>query len=529
MKYKIILLLALVSNLALFAQSFSSPLPLSQGEVLLPVEGIRAQGYYSYTAPADQLITLLIPSPEASVFLSQELIENPTYSRLPVMNRSFYDSESMTSRFLVRQGQQVFLKVSFICWDYPESGTLVLNVDLQNLNYKDGYSLSDPVDGNQNSPIYLPLTVGSNDLLQPVYVRYHTSQYGFLQLVFEPSVTLIEYAYTPDAAAFSRLSHSYVMEEGKTVGAKTDISIQPGQDIWFRVSGFTPSILSFAELDPEPGTMCEYPADIAYGVVSLPKDPVQRFWRIIPQTEGFIEVSSPYPLPDGEVSLSMDCNGFGSFTIPGVLNMRAPVWDNMEYVLCVDKPLASSTQQEFSIRWVPSEKFDVAWEGEPVSFGEQYATPPFEGTYYYRISVPHLVNASLKVNTLSSLSSSNSHVTLYQADNLTDLLATGQSLDFIPSPNTDYILKVVSFEKTEPYRFSALLEGGDSSVDASAADVDNWFEIRGRSLYYQGCLSLVKPDGAHVVLSSPSQAAATLLPGVYMITSGNKSEKFIIN
>lgn len=512
------LILATMTFLSASSQTFSDPAELTPGEVPLPVDGIRATGFYTYTAPTDQLLTMYIPSPDATLFVSDQPQENPKYSELPVMSRRMTDDNCMRYRLLAPKGKQLFMKTSFICWDLPESGAFSINVATEDIEYKDGYSSTDPIMGTEDQTIYLPLTVDSDDSLKPVYVSFDTDRYGYVTLDFEPSVTQVDYAYG-DSDDFSYLKHNYVMENNQTVGAKAMLPIKPGEHIVFRIKGFTPSILKLKQIDPEPGTICEFPLDVEPGMITLPAEACDFYYRIKPQEESYLEITSPYSLPGGLVRVMMDCNGFGAFTIYDELTLRAHVWDNMEYIIHVSKPVATARPEEFELKLTPELPSDSFYDAENIEPEKRYETLPFAGIYYYRITAPDLIGAKLKLNTLGTPADSRTRASLFDADNDFDVIATGLNLEYTVKPTASYILKYSVFDNRLALPFSYSFEGGESGIG----------EIEEGTTARYETIKVSTPDGKRIAeFQSESEMLRELRPGVYIVVKGEKGEKIVI-
>ncbi len=513
-----ILILAAMTFLTSSSQTFQNPTVLSPGEVSIPVDGIRATGYYTYTAPTDQLLTLYIPSPDATLYVSEQPKENPTYSELPVMGRRMTADNKMRYRLLAPKGKQLFMKTSFICWDLPESGNFMIDVSTEDISYKDGYTPSDPIIGAEESTIYLPLTVDSDAIMKPVYVSFDTDQYGYLSLDFEPSVTQIDYSYG-NSDDYIYLKHNYVMEENQTVGAKAMLPVKPGEHIMFRIKGFAPSILTLKQIDPEPGTICEFPLDVEPGTVTLPAGASDFYYRIKPEEESYIEITSLYSLPGGFVRVMMDCNGFGAFTIYDELNLRAHVWDNMEYIIHVSRPEAPDRPEEFELRLTPELPSDSFYGAEEIEPGNRYETLPFAGTYYYRITAPDLIGSTLKLTTLENPADSDTRASLFDADNDFDVIATGLNLEYTVKPNASYVLKYSVFDNRLALPFSFSFEGGESGIT----------EMEEGDAAYNGTLRVCAPDGKPVgEFSSEPEMLRTLTPGLYIVIRKGESEKITV-
>lgn len=462
--------------------TFDAPAHLEQGENILPVQGYRATGFYEFKSAEDCLVTILLPTSDSQVFLSTTPQENPTTSELPVMTRRYPDMEEMRVRFAAHAGEQLYLKLSFLAWDIPEEGYFTFTTTLSPTTLGGGATPEEPIQGIEGEEIYLPLSIDENSLMTPVYVTYHADQYGYLFLNFEPSVTQVKYRLGDSDGEFQPLAHTYLYDQGTAYGAKAQIEIEPGLEATFAVTGFSPAVLVFEAVDPDPGTMCEFPMDILPGRVILPAAEGDWYYRITPDEEGCLEIKSPYALPDGYVQVMMDCNGFNAFTITGELTLRTFVWDRMEYLIHISKPVATAEDEPFEVVIGPELPCDMFQTAEPIAPGERVSTPAYAGTYYYKITAPDLVDSTLKLTTYTTPGDDRTRANLYKSDDSVETIARGLDMTYVVEPLAEYVLKYTLFDNRLPIEFSIAFDGGHSGIENMKAEEGRdyeWFTPEG--------------------------------------------------
>lgn len=465
MKWILAGVVAFVVNCAFAQSDFNNPAQLTVGENLLPVSGIRATGFYTFQAKTDCLVTLTLPSGDAQVFLSSTPEENPTYSTLPVMVRKYPEEERQRARFAVNAGETRYLKISFISWELPEGGTYTFTMAWKSICLTGGETPATAQQPGLEEDFYLPLTIGTDDLLLPSYFSLTTPQYGYLYLDFEPSITQLKYR-NGEEGEFKTLRHTYLSDNGQVYGAQAILEITPGEDLTFEATGFTPAVGRLKVVDPEPGTLCEFPIDIEPGVFSIPAEEGEWYFRIKPTEEGYIQIDSPWSLPGGYVEVMMDCNGFGGFKINGELSLRCFVWDNMEYLIHISKVEPTAKDTPFTVSINPPLDCDSFDTAALVTPGEEISTPPYAGTYFYRVQAPDLIGSQLQLHTLTVPGDSRTRANLFAADNDTDTLARGLQMEYEVERDAEYVVQYTVFDNRLPLLFSISFEGGESGVES---------------------------------------------------------------
>lgn len=533
LRYFLISLMMLAAGAVSAANAtFDDPAPLTAGNNAIPVSGIRATGYYTYTAATDELITVTIPMSEASLYVSRTPQQNPIESEIKLMTRKFTEENYVRFIFFAPKNEKLYLKASFIAWDLPEGTTSVnMTMSAQTFRYQEARTCNDAIDLNSGKDFYyLPLSFGDDMVPSPVYLSFTTTQSGYLYLNFEPSVTEIRYA-SDCSEEFVPLKHSYITEGGQTIGASAHIEMMKGQHFVFRVTGFTPALVRVEEVDPAPGTMCDFPIDIEPGEIALPAEAGDYYWRIKPKERGYIEINSDLSIPGGYVQVMYDCAGTNSFTIRDELTLRSFVYENMEYLIHISKPEATPEGASFKVSVgpeLPCDNFDTA---EVISPGQTVSTLPYAGTYYYKAHSPELIGSELVLNTKVTPGDERTRVNLYKADNDFETVARGLDLRYTVEPATDYVIKYTVFDNRLAIPFEFTFEGGYNSIDEIADTPGEIYPLpEGIKVTSPGYAAVFDTTGRLVAgAESASDKFFSLTPGCYIVSvNGSEIRKVIV-
>lgn len=526
--YRIVLALMLAATFPAMASAlatFEDPAPLVPGDNSIPCDGIRATGYYTYTAPEDMLLTVLIPVMDANLYVSTTPEESPYESEIRLMKRQFPSEGSVRYGFMARKGVALHIKVTFLAWDLPEgTESVTMQVTGTPMPYNNATQCDSPLDLNSAETVYLELAFDEDLNPTPAYLSYEAPKSGYLYLDFEPSVTEVRYAASC-SDEFMRLKHIYITEEGQTVGAQCHLEVDKGEKVLFRVTGFDPSLVSTRLLDPIPGTACDFPLPLEAGTLTLPAEAGDYYWDFHPNERGNIEVTSSEPLPGGFVEVMMDCSGWGSFTIYDALRLRTFVYDRIDYILHIHKAESTPAEQTFNVAFTPELPLDSFDPAQEITPGTEYTTPAFAGTYNYKVESPDLIGAELRLATAVTPESPDTRVNLYRADAPGETIARGLNLTYTVEPSTEYVLCFTVFDVDLAIPFTVTFEGGKPNLDAVDTAVGDEVDVRteaGGIMIAGDCLATVT-DMAGRNIATMQVAGEThipLAPGVYIISTG---------
>lgn len=353
-----------------------------------------------------------------------------------------------------------------------------------------------PIDitGADGRQIHLTISDDYPYLPVPVYLHYEAGQRGFLMLHFRPGITELRVKRTGDED-FQHVQHTYLMEYGVTIGAEAKVEISEGEIIEFVLTGFKDVTLTTEEVDPEPGTMADFPLPWDGDTLVLPEDATDWYWSFTPEDESYAEIDTDISLPGGYVEIMMDATGFGSFMIEGYLTLRCQTYDRMEYILHVHRP-AGGREERFEMKLGAPQKFDYFYEGEDLASGETHATPPFAGTYHYRIASGSAESQRLTLETLDKPRDERTRVNLYKEDNPYDTVARGLDLEYEVEPDTEYIIVYTVFDNRHSLSFKATLsdESGVNPIHTQEAD-PSAYDLSGRPVDADKHSGIVVKDG----------------------------------
>lgn len=510
----------------------TQPEAVTDGAVTLPVNGMNAvTAYYSYTSTDDdRLVTFTLPSPVATVVASATP-GNKIDSDIPNMQLPDFTSETTIVKCLAPKDEPVYLKVSFPALSFaPDAVETVINVssEVYEINY--GLSCSEPI-AVDDKAVFLPLTmmVEPPFIPTPVYASYTAEKDGWLYLRFQPSVTMIEYASDCNGE-FKRIKHEYVMQNNKTVGAKAMMEVKAGESFIFRVTGFNAAMMTASVENPEPGTSCDFPIDITAGEITLPAEAGNYYWRLTPENEGCIEITSDAGLTGGMVEVMMDCNGTGSFAVYNYLHLRTWVWDRMEYLIHINKATATAEAENVNVALVAPQSYDDIGLAETLVAGETYSTPNFAGEYYYRVVAPG-EGYTFKLTTLNNPEDEFTRVNLYNPDEMSVSVAKGFDMSYELSAGVEYLLKWTVFDVDNAMKFKIALDNTGAAIESTEVEAVEIETVKGAVVVTgYGVLATVTDTAGRLVGQTVVNGNATINaePGVYVVKAGETTTKVMV-
>ncbi|MDE6297666.1 MAG: T9SS type A sorting domain-containing protein, partial [Muribaculaceae bacterium] len=515
----------------------AAPEALTEGTKTVAIDeyGYRQVFYYSYTSnDEDRLLSLTLPTSTASVIVSYTG-GDPYQSEFP----SFCvgDDETSTTSFACYAPKEktIYLKVTLQVLAFPAGTTSAeITVNSTPCENNDGRDLNNPIKAQDGSTVFLPLNVDTEPpfLPMPTYVSYTVEHDGWLYLNFKPSVTSIYYRYQDEENEdFTFLKSEYVMENGKTVGTKAILKVDKNDKILFEIKGFNGDMLTTTLENPDPGTSCDFPLLIEEpGLIAIPDEPGDWYWAYTPAHEGFIELTSDLNLEGGHIEVMMDCNHTGTFTIYDDFHLRAWVYDRIQYLIHLKKDVDSENAQYLMAlsKPLPCDDFDTA---ENLVSGQEYTTPDFAGTYYYRIAPSADKFRNLVLRTDATDLDSRTRVNLYDEEDLAETLARGLDMKYKLEPAKAYILKWTVFDNETAIPFTVTLTDDTSGV-ADATIESNRVYISKNAININSVgenIKIFSIDGRVIFNDFVDRSIRiSMQKGVYMMQIGNKTEKIII-
>ncbi len=395
-----------------------------------------------------------------------------------------------------------------------------------------GESCDNPIEFSVPGSVSLPLTLGDDALLKPIYVALTADKDGWLYLNFTPSVSGVEYS-TDCAEPFKYLKNEYIMSNGVTTGSKTRLEVRKDQRYIFKVIGFNTSVVTSEIIEAVPGTMCDFPIDIQSGDnIIIPAAAGDYYYRITPEKEGQIEITSTTPgsIPGGYVEVMMDCNNFNAFVIDDDLWLRNFVWDRMEYLIHINKAVATASDETVNVTVNPSLECDEFDPGQTISLGETVSTPRFAGKYYYRVTSP-ATGGTLTLNIPELPADPDTRVNLHSLDDSYLSIARGFDMKYETEPSTSYILEWTVLDNRRSIPFSVSI-GGASAIEDLNGDDGVSVSVENGAIVVSGnevAVDVFNLWGQHVATRRVSGVERVpLTPGAYIVKTGPKVTKAIV-
>lgn len=431
----IVLLAAVAAPAA--AQTVADPYSLLIGENTLSFEGSYSMPYYKYTAPEDQM---LIITPQGSASFSVTF--DGSYSnKVPTVT-----ADGKTS-FLVEGGSSVFVQVT------TYASPTVFNVEAKPYAYNLAADCSDPIEFSTGAdPLFIPFHE-KNYTEQFLYLKYHATETATLEMTFS--------AYVHDASVAEDCDGSFTGITFKSTSSgsyKGSFPVEEGKDYMVKIRSYRASMLTAGLIHPIYGESEEYPITITDNEASVPAAAGSYYYAVTAPESGYAVISSPVESFAGKLTWRKTADSWSAVTVENTLDMRNRVSKDVHYLIIVEKG-ATDAEVPINVDFTPVQPFDAFSSAATVPFGEATALPPYEGTYYYRISVPQQGAWNLKVALEKPFESSFSYIRLYTAADESKVIYMGDpDIYGEVASGVDYILKVNIAKEDVRNSFTPTLE-----------------------------------------------------------------------
>ncbi len=425
----------LLASASLGAQTVNNPLPLEiGGDNTYSFSGSYSTPVFRYTAPEDQIVTL---------------VASPSNSTMSVTHTGAYNNKvpqvasGNTNTFIIEKGKYAYVTVT--AYASP--------VKIEASAHAYPYNLAaDPAQAlvieTGAAPLFVPFRE-ENYTEVPVYLTYDATEDGALELTFSGYVHNAYFAEGPDG--------EYTGISCKTTDYttyRTGFEVKSGKQYYLKISSTSAKFLTAELTHPVYGESPDYPFLITGTTATVPAKAGKYYYEVTGTETGYCVISSDVTDFDGTVSFGQRIESNVVTVDDGTFDIRQRATTGGHYYIIVDKKSSTDEPQSFSVIFQKPQPYDSEYEGEPVVFGQETPIPPYEGTYYYRISVPegaYLLDISLK----NPLTDSYSDLRLYRANNTSVTLFRGDP-DIVceADPGGEYILMV---KVTEPDKRNALM------------------------------------------------------------------------
>ena len=445
---KVLFLLAFMSAIFYgFSQTtIETALPLQAGNNSYTFDEVDTQQtvYYTYTAPAEQGKLVHFTAITTSTYSQMSL--DGTYSTLI---NGIYLNDYTTTAYPVTPGQTVLLAVS----GYNE---IEFTIELVDADTDAGRTCDDAIVLSENK-VFIPCYLDRNTYTTyPTYLLYTCEEDGLLQVEYSSSVSDCAVQIGCDATEAEALSIN--SSAGGVYVAK--YPVVAGNNYIFVVTSYSPVMASAVLTHPVLGQSCDMPFE-GNAENTLPKETGKYWYQYTPQKDGFMVISSENSLAGGTLSVWSSCTAYyPEASIDGYFAVRTRVYEGDDYLVCIEKNEASAQDESFSIVIEEEQDYDSNYDGMPINADEEITVPLYNGTYYYRVSVPEGDNRFLVVDaTSANIYNSETQVSIHSQYDTYTVLASGQKQAKVEVVGgTDYIVKWVCNEGYNAFSFTISYE-----------------------------------------------------------------------
>lgn len=472
------LLLFCILQFALFSSyaqtTVDTASPLTEGTNSFTFENSTGQNtvYYVYTAPADQGKLLTVELPKNSI--SVQLTEDGNYN---TMINGITDGNIRI--FPIGKGQKVYLSISI----YNETSVSFI-ATLKDSDVEGGTTCETAIPATETI-FFVPSYYDSkNHKTNPTFISYTCTEDGLLEM------TLGGYAVnaqiregcegTGKTLTFNNSGSKYIAKH----------AVEAGKSYIMEVSLYSPMMASFKLTHPVEGASCDMPFLGKDKDNILPKATGKYWYQYTAVKDGYMLVTSENGLPGGKISIYQTCLDYSPYaTIDGYFAIRCQVNANSTYLICIERADETNEDQKFDITVKDPEAGDSFDLPKTLAIGTS-VVPQFDGTYYYKITVPEGNSRFLIIDAkAANLQSNNTNVKLFTSDNRYTPIAQGK--DYIKNEvigGTSYMIVWDCHEGFNSFNFLSSYEEiaqGDVCSNPLLANVGENDLAAGTIKYYQ--------------------------------------------
>lgn len=437
--------------IAASAQTADSPSPITPGENSWD-GNIYTSVYFSYTAEADELVTL------DGVQIQDVKCDG---TAIPVY--SAYDPE--ITIFQTRKGSTYLLNI------FTVTTSINFTAEMTPHEYNDALTCSDPVTATEGEFTFVPCATEGGGFMPkriPVYASFTPSKSGRLEIFTKVYPYLLEAGtdcdnFTPLTKEYTGDGYCYTMTA--EAGVTNIFRIQNTQAVW----------MQFSVVDENPGSSCEdawtaVPGD-GNEIPAAAGTYWYRFTAPASPALSYAEVSSE---AGGSIEMYLSCGSeTGMQSCDDAISLRVPVQASDSRVFKIVKNAATAAPQSLSLAFTAPQPYDSFETALPVEAGQATVTPAFGGTYYYSVTSPAEGTRFLDVKGAGEMPEGGI-IEIYSADKNFLILASGRGeARCAVVPDNTYVVKVVCPNSLRSYRFtmdfSEVREGEIPSLPITAA------------------------------------------------------------
>lgn len=445
---KVLLLIAMMTSfLGVFAQtSIETALPLQEGVNSYTSDNSSGSTiFYTYTAPEEQSQLLSLTFTDSSV--SSQLSLDGTYN---TQISGIYTNNYTTTIYPVKANQTVYLMVSFY-------GTTAVSftATFTNAEVEGGATCDDAIALSEQEAFIPSYYDTQNYSLNPAYLTYTCEEDGVLEMHASSSISNCDMTIGCEGETIQNIVFNSAMG-GKYVGKAT---VEAGNTYIFKLYSYSPVMMSATLTHSVKGSSCDFPYEGAE-TNTLPKEPGIYWYAFDVAEGGFLIITSENSLAGGTLSLWSSCMAYeADASIDGYFALRARVYGNTTYYVCIEKNEATAQDETFSIQYEPEQAGDSEYNPIEITGNTTATTPQYNGTYYYSITIPEGDNRFLVVDaTNANINNSNTLVSIHEQYNTYTALASGN--DYAKAEvaaSAIYLIKWVCHEGYNAFPFTVSL------------------------------------------------------------------------
>ncbi len=388
-------MMGLASIYASAQTTVETALDLKTGEnSYIQDEASYAQIYFKYTAPENESQLLYISTDAntggGSFAASTTGSTQSQADIVPICSTSNGDKVVP-----VKAGQTIYIIASIYSKEFK------FNVSTKAANV-DGSTIATAVEGTQES-FYIPYhteEVYHEDyhyyeyVPQATYVKYVAEGDDVLQLTFENYVKSVAVQEGEDGTPTDvAVTSSYDNTTYKyTYSAK--MNVEKGKTYYLLVTPQGgPMFASLSEVVISQGSTYELPFEAKDGANVLPAATGKYWYKYTAEKGGFLNLTSEAGLPSGTVSVYNNVQYIPynntQAQASGSLAVRFEVEAGRDYYICIEKAIATSADESFSLSLEQAQDGDKF--SQPVALTDMSGTvalPEADGVRYYSITVP---------------------------------------------------------------------------------------------------------------------------------------------
>jgi len=515
------------------AQTIDSPLKLELGRNLLDNPWSEDEIYYSYTAPADQEVTVLCTRTWEFYTRAMKCNADGSHTALDYYNGFDKAMGSATTIFRVKGGEKYLVAIS----TDASISQVPFTVAVEAMPYDLGMSCGTPMQLGDEA-VCMPLGYSAVNGFTPVYGTFTPDHDCTIELVTDWLPMHISCATSCDGEWVD------VPLNPISTSRKWQIAGKKNQKYIFRVEGTTPTMIWAYAMDYVRGESCEFPLEAVAGKNVLPAAAGTYFFvvkapRLKPDApDNFIEVTAKDDVAVSSVTFMSVCDDPDAYKVEGVMALRHRVISNQYCVIRIVRSTAADAPQVFDVKFNSEQPYDDFYSAPFVLSGFEDETPQYAGTYYYSITAP--AEEGLILNVKSDYVPSGGEVSVklagtylgpnyIYAEGTTSLSYNGVT------PGAKYVIIwsstnanrsipfTASFEKaaqgdTEVWPLDAVLgtnnlDAGQNKFYSFKATEDGWLKIAPSQMSILSRVKVTDSDGTRGVAAFPRdgfyQVAAT--------------------